>query len=125
VNTLLRLPSVAQQPKVCQVTRGMAALKLTFAQGVSFLRDRIDYSLVLQSPTFEIMGSDDIPKIQGELVVLRMFADRRNAFTHGEHSLGEGNEECVIALTSCVALCQSRLVALAVRVEQFLANFSM
>jgi hypothetical protein len=56
--------------------------------------------------------------------MLRMFADRRNAFTHGEHSDGEGNEECVIALTSCVALCQSRLVALAVRVERFFTDTS-
>ena len=120
VNTFLRLPSVAEQPRVLQVTRGVSALKLTFAQGVSFLRDRIDYSLAIKSPPFTLADRDDVPKVQSELVVLRMFADRRNAFTHGAHAIGAGNEECVIALTSCVSLCQSRLVVLAMRVEQFL-----
>ena len=108
VNTFLRLPPVAQQPKVLQVTRGVTALKLTFAQGVSFLRDRIDYSLALESPPFTLAERDGVPRVQGELVVLRMFADRRNAFTHGEHSLGDGNEECVIARSPAAWRCASR-----------------
>jgi hypothetical protein len=43
VNTLLKLPSVAEQPKVRQVTKGVPTLKLTLAQAVAFLRDRVAF----------------------------------------------------------------------------------
>ena len=77
----------------------------------------VESLLLIPEERDEMLG-----KIPGELVVLRMFADRRNAFTHETLSVGDGNEECVIALTSCVGLCESRLIAVAVRAERLLAE---
>ena len=123
VNTFLALPSVAEQPKVRQVTKGLATLKLTLAQAVAFLRDRVAFGDVVEAmPLSPEERVEALKRIPGELVVFRMFADRRNAFTHDTLSFGDGNEECVIALTSCVALCESKLVAVAVRAEQSLAE---
>jgi hypothetical protein len=125
VNTFLRLPAVTEQLKVRQVTRGVPELKLTFAQGVSFLRDRVDFSPLLAALPATGAGQDEVLQINSELVMARMFADRRNLFTHGNQSVGDGNEECVIALTSCVTLCESRLVALAVQIERGRFGFSV
>jgi hypothetical protein len=122
VNILLKLPSVAEQPKVRQVIRDGPTLKLTLAQAVAFLRDRVAFPSVLEALPMTLEERNEIlSKMPGELVVLRMFADRRNAFAHETLSAAEGNEECVIALTGLVALCESRVVAVAARAERLLA----
>jgi hypothetical protein len=122
-NTLLKLPSVAEQPKVRQITKGVPALKLTLAQAVALLRDRVAFPSVLESLVLPLEERNEIlSKMPRELVVLRMFADRRNAFTHERPSVADGNEECVIALTSCLALCESKVVAVAIRAERSLAE---